>query len=192
MNFTPTQTPLNRLETVLSMLDYPCQLLSIDDGNPFEQIIVALDEQLEADQEARYVMQIFFAEDAMRASGLAIESEDPTATLQFMIELPVDCQGLSDARLLQTYEALNTLTQLMPIGNLGLNNTKKVYYRYALMGDSQNMNATLIADLIGMFGFFLNQFGPLLTEFVASDKDVETLMQETGLNKAFENAQPAS
>lgn len=187
MNFTTTQTPLHRLQTVLTMLDYSCQLLPIHTDNPFEQILIALDEQIAADAEAQYVMQIFFAEDAMRATGLAIDADDTTATLQFMLELPVDCQGLPDARLLQTYAALNTLTQIMPIGHLGLNADKKIYYRYALVGDSQNMNASLIADLIGMFSFFLNQFGPLLADFVTNDKDVETLMAETGLQKVFEN-----
>ena len=187
MNFTPTQTPLDRLQTVLSMLDYPCQLLPAEGEKSFEQVILALDEQIEPDTPAQYVMQIYFAEDAMRATGLGIEAEDRTATLQFMLELPIDCSGLSDARQLQTFAALNTLTQIMPAGNLGINSAKKIYFRYAHMGDSQNMNASLIADLVGMFGYFLTQFGPLLADFVTSDKDVETLMAETGLYKAFEN-----
>ena len=103
-----------------------------------------------------------------------------------LVELPVDCTTLSAERQLETFKALNLLTQLMPLGNLGLNSQHKVYFRYGLAADLQTLSATQVAELVGMFGFSLTQFGPLLADFVDSNKDVLTLMQETGFHKAFE------
>lgn len=185
MALTATQTPLARLNEILFMLGYVTQHLPIDPKTPFEQVLVALDEDLPDDAEAHYVMQLFFTEDVMRASGLGDENVGNAATLQFMIELPVDCSTLSPERQLETFSALNLFTQIMPLGNLGINNEKKVYFRFGMVGDDQNMNATRIAELIGMFSFFLTQFGSLLQSFVTSDKNVATLMEETGFHKAF-------
>lgn len=185
MAFTTTQSPLARLNEILSMLNYVSQHLPIDPKTPFEQVLVALDENLAEDAEAHYVMQLFFTEDVMRATGLTDENLDNSATLQFMIELPVDCSHLSPERQLETFAALNLFTQSMPLGNLGLNNDKRVYFRYGMVGDDQNMNATRVAELIGMFGFFLTHFGSLLQNFITSDKTAIELMEETGFYKAF-------
>lgn len=183
---TSTETPLARLQSILALLDYTCQHLPVDAATPFEQVLVVLDPDLEAEAAAHYVLQLFFAEDVMRASGMAELEQDQSATLQFMLELPVDCSQLSDARLLESFAALNLFTQLLPMGNLGLNAEKKVYFRYAAVAESQNMNAGLIADLIGMFRFFLTHFGPLLADFVNSEQSVSELMAQTGFHKAFE------
>ncbi|MEZ0374194.1 MAG: hypothetical protein ACAI44_34200 [Candidatus Sericytochromatia bacterium] len=192
MAFTSTQSPLARLQEVLFMLDYVSQHLPVGSETPFEQVLVALDQDLPENAEAQYVMQLFFAEDVMRASGLPEMQEglDHTATLQFMLEFPVDCSRLTPERQLATFSALNLFTQVMPLGNLGINQDKKIFFRYGMMGESQNMNASLVAELIGMFGFFLSQFGPLLQNFVTSDKSVEALMEETGFHKAFAGIQP--
>lgn len=185
MAFTSTQTPLARLQEILAMLDFVSQLLPVGTETPFEQVLVALDQDTPDDQPSEYVMQIFFAEDVMRASGLTEVEAASSSTLQFMLELPVDCSGLSAERLLETYSALNLFTQIMPLGNLGLNADKQIYFRYGHVGESQNMNASLISELITMFGYFLTQFGPLLGDFVGSQQSVEALMQETGFHKAF-------
>ncbi len=187
MSLTSTQTPLARLNDILTMLDYGTQLLPVSKENGFEQLLVALDREVPADGEARYVMQLFFAEDVMRASGIPEmqEGSENSATLQFMLELPVACANLNPARLLETYEALNLFTQTMPLGNLGLNQDRNVYFRYAHTAEDKNMNASRIAELIGMFGFFLTQFGPLLNDFVTNNQDVMTLMQEAGFHNVM-------
>lgn len=178
---TTPATPLGRLSDILPHLGYANELSPKgQDGAHFDTLLVILDET-EASETYQYVAQLFFTEDILKTEEIPdIQDElENSACLQFLIDLPVDFSGLGTHRMLDAMRLVNYFSQLVPVGAFGVNQENKVYFNYALMAEDQNLSSILIAEILGMLGFFINRLSPMLQDCVTTETPLAELIKQT-------------
>jgi hypothetical protein len=75
------------------------------------------------------------------------------------------------------------------VGNFGLEGeNNEVYFRYVLMGDSQNFNGRLIIEVIEQIRFFIQRMAPLFEACVQSEKTALQVLDESELLKQLQEA----
>lgn len=144
----------------------------------FDSLLIILDdeenqEQEETDaesQEIAYALQAFFVEDMMRAEDPEMpDDETPDfATLQFMMELPVDWSELSPERQLEGYRLLSACSQKMPLGYFSCDEGE-LFYTCSILAEDQRVPSKVLVSAVDMMSFFLVRMSPVFASF-ADDK----------------------
>lgn len=142
----------------------------------FDSLLIILDdedspaEENEEGQEIAYALQAFFVEDMMRAEDPEMpDDETPDfATLQFMMELPVDWSELSPERQLEGYRLLSACSQKMPLGYFSCDEGE-LFYTCSILAEDQRVPSKVLVSAVDMMSFFLVRMSPVFESF-ADDK----------------------
>ena len=193
----PRQTPLNRLFEFLLYLGFSAENLPAGPDLNFENVLVVLDEEpleespeLDPEQqseqkEARYVAQLFFTEDVLQGPELPdIKDElERAATLQFLVNMPLQLTSLNPERLLEAHELLMICSQIIPVGYFGINHEKQVYLSYALKAQSQDIPVPLIVEILEQMSFFIHRLLPWVEALNNSETPLKELI--TSMEKSL-------
>ena len=143
----------------------------------FDSLLIVLDE-LPSEEEMRYGLQAFFVEDMMRAEDPELpDEENPDfATLQFLLELPVDWSELKGERLTEAYRLLSACSQKMPIGYFSLEGGE-LFYTYSLLAEDQRIPSKVLISAVDMMGFFVNRMTPVFEAFTAENLSLDVALE---------------
>lgn len=144
----------------------------------FDSLLILLDEA-EEEEESLYALQAFFVEDMMKAEDPELpEDETPDfATLQLIMELPVNWEDLSEDRVETALRLLNACSQKIPIGQFNLEGDE-VYYTYALLADSQRIPSKVLSAALDLIGFFIPPMCAVLQEFADQEMALEACLEQ--------------
>ncbi len=183
------QSPLHTLSEILSLLGFAVQFLPADTQNKLDQLFIGLDQDAQEGRHS-YILQLFFMEDILKAMQPDLEVEEaPRSSLQMVLKLPVAFQSLKENQELEGLRLIILLNKLLPVGNFGLEGeNNEVYFRYVLMGDSQNFNGRLIIEVIEQIRFFIQRMAPLFEACVQSEKTALQVLDESELLKQLQEA----
>ncbi|MGV3525613.1 MAG: hypothetical protein ACO1RX_15420 [Candidatus Sericytochromatia bacterium] len=142
----------------------------------FDSLLIILDdeehsaEDSKEGQEIAYALQAFFVEDMMRAEDPEMpDDETPDfATLQFMMELPVDWSELSPERQLEGYRLLSACSQKMPLGYFSCDEGE-LFFTCSILAEDQRVPSKVLVSAVDMMSFFLVRMSPVFESF-ADDK----------------------
>lgn len=174
--------PLQMLQQKLKNEEFEVSYIAAGEEEEvlFDSLLIVLDEatEEETEEETLYAVQAFFVEDMMKADDPDIPaSEVPDfATLQLMMDLPVDWTNLSSDRLEDALKLLNACSQKIPIGHFNLDEDV-VYFTYALLADSQRIPGKVIFAALDLLGFFIPPMCSVLEEFVEEDITLEAALE---------------
>ena len=125
-------------------------------------------------------------ESVLQASLPADAPAESPSNLQFIMDIPLQIQGLALEQKAEAYQLIFILNKLLPLGSLGLHlEQESLYYKYSLLGKDQNHPAELIGDILDMMAFYLPEFKFLLQELI-SGKPLQTILANSGLMKALQ------
>lgn len=144
----------------------------------FDSLLVVLDDKPSED-EMLYGLQAFFVEDMMRAEDPDLpEEENPDfATLQFLLELPVDWSDLAGERLTEAYRLLSACSQKMPLGYFSLEGGE-LFYTYSLLAEDQRIPSKVLISAVDMMSFFINRMTPVFEAFVDDQLSLEAALAQ--------------
>jgi hypothetical protein len=143
----------------------------------FDSLLIILDEE-PGEEDMRYGLQAFFVEDMMRAEDpdLPDEENPDFATLQFLLELPVDWSSFEGERLTEGYRLLGACSQKIPIGYFSLEGGE-VFYTCSLLSEDQRVPTKVLISAVDMMGFFINRMTPIFEEFASENLTLETALE---------------
>lgn len=148
-----------------------------EDDLGFDSLLILLDDET-SDQELQYGLQAFFVEDMMQAENPDLpEDEKPDfATLQFLLELPVDWSKLQNERLIDSYRLLASCSQKMPLGYFS-QESGEVFYTYSLIAEDQRLSTKVLSSAIDMMNFFIQRMTPVFQEFATDNLSLEAALE---------------
>lgn len=149
----------------------------------FDSLLILLDEATETeeddtDDDTAFAVQAFFVEDMMKADDPDMPADEiPNfATLQLMMDLPVDWSNLTSDREAEALKLLNACSQKIPIGHFNLDEDV-VYFTYALLAESQRIPGKVLFAALDLLGFFIPPMCAVLEEFVEEDLSLEDAIE---------------
>jgi hypothetical protein len=158
---TPKISPLARIQQPLTLVGFETCLLVKGSDSPFEQLLVALDQELLDDEEAQLILQLFYTREAIQEST-SQSLEVGLSALQFFVALP---EIVNAEKLVEAWRLCAFFTQLMPMGTFQISPSNRVYYRYCHLTSGTSMKPELaveILELISLFVNTLNAYLPIL------------------------------
>ncbi|MGV3524257.1 MAG: hypothetical protein ACO1RX_08535 [Candidatus Sericytochromatia bacterium] len=174
---------LHRLLAALELAGFPAHLIPASRDMPFEQLLVALDEDDEA--EVQFPLYLFYQEDVLQSgepshSPLRAELER-SATLCFVLEL---ARPLPED-LLSFYRLLNQLSALLPVGTLGVIEDEAVTglgYRYTLPQSEApsevRANTLTVVEVLDLMRFYLNRMLPRIDAWLATEIEIVDIVAD--------------
>jgi hypothetical protein len=179
-NTVQEQSPLYHLHEILSLLSYGVHFMPANPETELDQLFISLDSDPQTEP-PRFVLQLFFMEDILKRRHPELDpGKNTSSSLQMLLKLPLAFGSLNENQELEGLRLLILLNKMLPVGNWGLEGENKdVYYRYALMGDSQNFNGRLIIEIIELIAFFIQDMAPLLEAFVRSEKTALEILADS-------------
>jgi hypothetical protein len=146
----------------------------------FDSLLILLDEasEEETEDDNAFAVQAFFVEDMMKADDPDMPADETPnfATLQLMMDLPVDWSNLSSDREAEALKLLNACSQKIPIGHFNLDEDV-VYFTYALLAESQRIPGKVLFAALDLLGFFIPPMCAVLEEFVEEDLSLEEALE---------------
>lgn len=147
------QSPLERIQQPLSLVGFETCLLPKGPESPFEQLLVALDSDLEDDQEAQLVLQLFFTRDAAKDAETE-PLQSALSVLQFFVALP---ETLPEAHLIEAWRLCAFFTQLMPMGAFQITPQNRPYYRYCHLSTGNTaLKPETVVEILELISLFVN------------------------------------
>lgn len=174
-----THSPLMTLRLILQQLQIDSLLVEISEDSPFEQLLVAMDEEVPPDQEPQYALQLFFANDVLAATSSAPMpiADDITLILQFMLSTPYTVPA---ERLLETYQLLSSFNRLLPVAAFDISQESQVYLRYGLLAESKaDIDWAQVVETIELLGFFINRLVPQIAQLVEGKQSLSDVLLST-------------
>lgn len=178
---TPAKHPaLQILQQKLEEQDFDANYIPAhaEEDLAFDSLLIVLDEE-PSEEDMRYGLQAFFVEDMMRAEDphLPDEENPDFATLQFLLELPVDWSELQGERLIEAYRLLSACSQKMPIGYFSLE-SGELFYTYSLLSEEQRIPSKVLISAVDMISFFINRMTPVFEAFSDQNLSLESALAE--------------
>jgi hypothetical protein len=146
------QSPLERIQQPLTLVGFETCLLPKGPESPFEQLLVALDQDLEEDEEAQLVLQLFFTRDAAKDAETE-PLQSALSVLQFFVALP---EALPEAHLLEAWRLCAFFTQLMPMGAFQITPHNRPYYRYCHLNPGPALKPETVVEILELISLFVN------------------------------------
>jgi len=170
--------PLQILEQKLAANGYQTNFIPKGDDEDilFDNLLIILDE--EESEEPAFLMQAFFVEDMMKAHDPELPAEETPnfATLQFILELPVEWPEMKIERSAEALLLLNACSQRIPIGHFTLDEHSLVY-TYSLLADSQRLESKVILAALDLMSFFIPPMTTLFDDFMTQNLSFDSALE---------------
>lgn len=148
----PKQSPLERIQQPLTLVGFETCLLPKGPESPFEQLLVALDQDLADEEEAKLVLQLFYTRDAAKDSETE-SLQSALSVLQFFVALP---EAVPEALLIEAWRLCAFFTQLMPMGAFQITPHNRPYYRYCHLNPGPALKPETVVEILELISLFVN------------------------------------
>lgn len=152
-------SPLAYYSLLLEHVDYPTQLLPLGPEQPYEQLLVALEQGPDAEP---LLLQLSYLNDVFRAAqppGAEEPEEDPAYSLQFFLPLR---QAVPADKLGATAWLLLGFNQQLPFGSMGVNAREGVFFSYTLIKESPEIHGRVLVEVVEQLQGFVAGLLPAL------------------------------
>jgi Putative bacterial sensory transduction regulator len=157
---------LGNIEQMLKSLDVPCSLIARSELVPISAIYVPM----EPDQRER-----------SRGYGLSFipmdeDDMDNSSLLQLYYEFPFEFNSKYELPLLKYINACNLL---QPLGNFGIKDDQKFYFRYILIvGKDDDLNKDMLLDTLMMFEYLISIYEDQIDDLNSGELTLEAALEE--------------
>lgn len=151
-NSSTKPSPLERIQQPLTLVGFETCLLPKGPESPFEQLLVALDQDLADDEEAQLVLQLFYTRDAAQDSETE-PLQSALSVLQFFVALP---GTIAEEQLIEAWRLCAFFTQLMPMGAFQITPQNRPYYRYCHLNPGPALKPETLVEIVELISLFVN------------------------------------
>jgi hypothetical protein len=169
---------LEKLYLWFDYLNFDVMRLPVAEDNAVESLIVSVGPKTTDDGtpdlppdylKDHTMIQMFYVNDQVNAMHKAEHPDEPPEqderyyVLQFYSGLPIKFQL---EKFWKVQQVMLLLSDYLPVGNLGIDADKKIYYRYTLFTEKREIGLDMAVDLIFIMDFFLSRFRRKITKFI--------------------------
>jgi hypothetical protein len=181
---------LERLYIWFDYLNFDAMLLPVKDENTVETLIISVGEKTADDGgpdlrpdylKDHTMVQIYYINDLVNAlqkvqnPELVAPDRENYYILQFYTGMPIKFRLEKFWKVQQLLMAFN---EILPIGSLGLDKNKQIYYRYTLITDVKEIELATAYDILQLIDFFMRRFRRKITHFVEGRARLQDILDE--------------
>ncbi len=157
---------LGNIEQMLKSFDVPCSLIARSELVPISAIYVPMEPDDQKRDRGYGLSFVPMDEDDMENSSL----------LQLYYEFPFEFNSKFELPLLRYINAMNLL---QPLGNFGIKDDQKFYFRYILIvGKDDDLNKDMLLDTLMMFEYLISIYEDQIDGLNSGQLTLEAALEE--------------